>query len=373
MIHAAVTRNRRSSLLAMALLAVLVLLGAGALAVYAAGGKPDFAIAASPASQTVEQGQAATYSVSVSRANGFTGAVTLAASNLPSGASATWKLPDGTASNVIPSSGSAATLTVRTAASTPAGSAYPVITATSGNLSHSIALTLVVQSAARPTFTVSSLPSTQNVLQGDSTSYAVTVRRDSGFTGAVALSVSGLPNGAGAAWTPSATVAPGATTATLTVTTDAKTPAGASNLVIAGTAPIGGSPVVRFATVSLVVEETRDLRMNGDLGGRLFPGARVPLDVTFTNPYKTALKVTSLSVSVAEGTSRSGCSGTRNFRVTPFSGGYPLVVPPGTSQLSSLVTASSRWPQVEMLDLPVDQNACQGVRLALHYDASATK
>src|SRR5438132_7542922 len=80
------------------LLAVLAVLGVSAYAVYAAGGKPDFSIAASPASQTVSQGQATTYTVMVTRLNGFTGSVSLAASNLPSGATASWKLSDGTSS-----------------------------------------------------------------------------------------------------------------------------------------------------------------------------------------------------------------------------------------------------------------------------------
>ena len=67
----------------MTLLGVLPLLCIGAFAVFAAGGKADFSIAASPSSQTVSQGQAATYTVTVTRVNGFAEAVTLSASGLP--------------------------------------------------------------------------------------------------------------------------------------------------------------------------------------------------------------------------------------------------------------------------------------------------
>ncbi len=72
--------------LCLTLLGVLALSGISAYAVFAAGGKPDFSIAASPSSQTVSQGQATTFTVTVTRANGFTGPVSLAASGLPSGA-----------------------------------------------------------------------------------------------------------------------------------------------------------------------------------------------------------------------------------------------------------------------------------------------
>ena len=63
--------------LGSALLAVVVVWGVGAYAVFAAGGKPDYSIAASPASQTVSKGQATTYTVTVTRLNGFAGSVSL--------------------------------------------------------------------------------------------------------------------------------------------------------------------------------------------------------------------------------------------------------------------------------------------------------
>src|SRR5919108_122270 len=98
------TTKSASGRAGLTLLGVLTVLALSAYAVYAAGGKADFSIAASPSSQTVSQGQAATYTVTLSRLNGFTGSVSLSASNLPSGATASWSLSDGTTSNVVPSS-----------------------------------------------------------------------------------------------------------------------------------------------------------------------------------------------------------------------------------------------------------------------------
>ena len=186
--------------LGLMLLGVLALSGFGALAVFAAGGKADFSIAASPSSQTIAQGQSTSYSVTVTPANGFNGAVTLSVSGLPSGATASWKLSNGTSSNVIPAGLTSATLTVNTAASTPNGTTQPVITGTSDKLSHTTTVTLVVQPPAQQNFTLSASPASRTILQSDDTSYDVTVNRTGGFTGQVSLSAAGLPKGATSSW-----------------------------------------------------------------------------------------------------------------------------------------------------------------------------
>ncbi len=103
---------------------------------------PDFTLSASPASQTVTQGGSTSYTATVTSVNGFSAATTLSVSGLPSGATASF------APNPVtpPAGGSAAsTLSVSTSAGTPAGS-YPLtLTGTSGALSHSTSVTLVVQ------------------------------------------------------------------------------------------------------------------------------------------------------------------------------------------------------------------------------------
>ena len=69
--------------------------------------------------------------------------------------------------------------------------------------------------------------------------------RDSGFTGAVTLSVSGLPTGATGNFSPN----PATGSSTLTVSATASTPAGTFPLTITG---VSGS-LTHTATVSLVV------------------------------------------------------------------------------------------------------------------------
>src|SRR3954469_4032614 len=70
------------------LLGVLATLAAGAGVVFAAAAKPGYSLGVSPASQSVQQGSTASYAVTVTGTNGFTAAVALTASGLPTGATA---------------------------------------------------------------------------------------------------------------------------------------------------------------------------------------------------------------------------------------------------------------------------------------------
>ncbi|HVW86967.1 MAG TPA: DUF1349 domain-containing protein [Bryobacteraceae bacterium] len=111
------------------------------------GSAPDFSISAAPASQTVTVGASTTYTVTIGALNGFTGTVNLAASGLPTGATASF--------NPTSVSGSGtSTLTINTTGSTPPGSSTLTITGTSGSLTHTATVTLVV-SASTPSGAIS--------------------------------------------------------------------------------------------------------------------------------------------------------------------------------------------------------------------------
>lgn len=87
-----------------------------------------------------------------------------------------------------------------------------------------------------PDFTISITPASRTITRGESTTYTVTVASVDGFLGYVALSVSGLPSGAGYSLPSRVSVpANGSAVATLTVTTTTSTPAGASTLTLTGT------------------------------------------------------------------------------------------------------------------------------------------
>jgi thermitase len=96
-----------------------------------------------------------------------------------------------------------------------------------------------------PDFSLSAAPLSQTVVQGNSTTYSVTITPVGGFSAPVALSVTGVPNGA--TWGFSTN--PATTSSTLTVSTSSLTPTGTNTLTITG---VGGG-LTRTTIATLVV------------------------------------------------------------------------------------------------------------------------
>jgi hypothetical protein len=101
---------------------------------------PDFTIAGTPSTQTVVAGSATTYTANIGALNGFAGVVTLSASGLPSGATASFSPATVTGAG-------SSTLTVTTTGSTPAASSTLTITGVSGSVTHTATVTLTVTAA----------------------------------------------------------------------------------------------------------------------------------------------------------------------------------------------------------------------------------
>jgi hypothetical protein len=206
----------------------------------AATTSPDFSVSATPSSQTVAPATGTSYTVSVTASNGFSGTVSFSVSGLPSGATISF-----TPSSVSGSGSS--TMAVSTLSSTPAGS-YPLtITATSGTLTHTAQVTLVV--TAVPDFSVSATPSSQTVAPATGTSYTVSVTASNGFSGTVSFSVSGLPSGATTSFTPSSVSGSGSST--MAVSTLSSTPGGSYPLTITATS----GTLTHTAQVTLIVAD----------------------------------------------------------------------------------------------------------------------
>ena len=185
---------------------------------------PDFSLSASPASQSVVQGNGTTYTVNVAAAGGYSGTVGLSVSGLPTGATGIFN-----PTSIAGSGGS--TLTIGTASSTPAGSYKLTITGTDGaSLTHTTSVTLVVSGPSD--FTISATPASQTVRAGSSTSYTVNIAGSAGFSGTVALSVSGLPRKINASFNPSSVVGLG--TSTLKISPNPQAPHGTFTVTITG-------------------------------------------------------------------------------------------------------------------------------------------
>src|SRR5262249_18622309 len=98
---------------------------------------PDFSFTATPSSQTVQAGGGTSYTATVTAGNGFTGNVAFSVTGLPSGAAASFSPAS------VTNSGSS-TMSVTTSTSTPLGSYLLTISATSGSITHTSNVTLVV-------------------------------------------------------------------------------------------------------------------------------------------------------------------------------------------------------------------------------------
>jgi hypothetical protein len=102
----------------------------------------------------------------------------------------------------------------------------------------------------------------------------------------------------------------------------------------------------------------------------LYPGAppqAIPL--TLTNPADFAIFVTSVTVAVSS--SPLGCDSATNLRFaqSDVSGAAPVKVPPHGSV--TLPTQGRSAPSIQLLDLPVNQDACQNAQFPLNLTGTS--
>ena len=102
-----------------------------------------------------------------------------------------------------------------------------------------------------PDFSLSASPPSQTVVQGNSTTYTVTVTPENGYNGTVNLTVSGCPSNTTCTLNPTSSGPPSYPTSTLIVQTTSSTPTGTYTLTITGTDSTGHP--IHTSTVQLVV------------------------------------------------------------------------------------------------------------------------
>ncbi len=198
-----------------------------------------------PASLSLEQGQAGSVAVTINR-TAYTGNVQLTVGGAPSGVSVLAS-PGSTSSNT-------ATILITTSSSAPAGSYLIPVTATgTGSISASgvVALTITEPDDVTPPppppsdFTISVNPASLTLVQGGSNSATIALAR-SNLTGAIDLSVSGVPSGL------TATLSNNSTTgSSVALSLNASSSLAAGNYTLAVTATSGS--LVRTANLALVV------------------------------------------------------------------------------------------------------------------------
>jgi subtilase family serine protease len=153
-------------------------------------GQASFLLSSSASALSISRASTGVATITVTAENSFSGSVILGVSGLPSGVTAAFSPATTTKTSTV-------TFTVNSSA---AGGFYPLtITGASGSLSSTttIALTVVV-----PSFSLSSSPSNLTVARTGSGTSTIGVAGQNGFSGSVNLSVSGLPSGVTAAFSP---------------------------------------------------------------------------------------------------------------------------------------------------------------------------
>lgn len=181
---------------------------------------PSFTLSANPNAVTLNQGALTNGYLYMNGVNGFTGAVSLSASNLPAGVTVSF------GSN--PTSSYYTGFTITASSSATPGTSTVTITGTSGSLTASTTMTITVTG---PTFALSAAPGSIYILPGATVTSSVAVVPVKGFGSNVTFSISGLPSGVTAAWNPSSS----STSSVLTLTADSTAAAGKTTAVISGT------------------------------------------------------------------------------------------------------------------------------------------
>ena len=188
-----------------------------------------------------------------------------------------------------------------------------------------------VQLDSQPDFSVAATPSSQTVVQGNSTTYTVNVVPSAGFTGNVSFSVGGLPQGANGSFNPSSVTTSGSST--LTIGTLTSTAPGSYTLTITAS----GGTLVHTARVTLVVSVPSNFAISvAPTSATVNRGSSTTYTATITGqggfagtvnfsvsglPRRTSASFSSSSL-VGSGTSVLSVSANRKA----LTGSYPLTI-----------------------------------------------
>ena len=261
---------------------------------------PSFALSAAPTAVSVADGSGTSASIQITLHNGFSGSVTLSVLGLPSGVTATF--------GAIASNG-ASQLNLNAAGGAAPGSYAISVHGVSGTLTASVGLSLRVTGV--PAFSLQATPAAVTVTQGATAAASVSIESASGFNSTVNLTVSGLPSGVTASFSPAGT----ATASTLSFVASGSAAVGAANVTVTGTA---GSLV-----------------------------SRVGITLTVTPTANFSMKASASTMSVTQGASatdtiavtpKSGFSGKVTLSVAGLPNGVTAAFNPATTATTSTVT-----------------------------------
>jgi len=212
---------------------------------------PNFSLSTSLSSMTMTQGTSSPNTITITPQFGFNGNVSLSASGLPAGVTASFN-PSTTATT--------STLTLTAAGTAAVGTFSATITGTSGSLTNTVAISLIVN--PQGSFAISAAPTGLTVPQGSSGTSTIAVALQGGFNGTINLSVSGLPNGVTASFNPGSTT----TTSSLTLSASPTAATGTVAVTVTGSSLGLTSTATINLTVTQVILPLPSVWSDGDIG-----------------------------------------------------------------------------------------------------------
>src|SRR5271163_4044927 len=199
----------------------------------------NFTFTLNASTASVTRGSSAKVTLTLTAQGGFNSPVTLSASGLPSGVTVAFSPQTLTASTPV-------TATFSANSTAAVGSSQITLSGTGAGITRTAALSLTVP---QPSLNLTASASSSTVAVGGSSSVTLSTAVLNGFSSAVALSVTGLPNGVTAVFAPTSIASPGSGASKLTLTAASSTTTGSSSLTISAT----GGGVTKTQTFSLTV------------------------------------------------------------------------------------------------------------------------
>lgn len=110
--------------------------------------------------------------------------------------------------------------------------------------------------------------------------------------------------------------------------------------------------------------------ITGVVPALLAPDATVPMDLSLTNPNHVSLSITRLTARLDAVSGGVGECSMDNFRIDQYSDNRAIAVAASsTRSLRDLDVPVARWPQLTMINRPVNQDGCKSATIAIRYTA----
>ena len=201
---------------------------------------PNFTISSSPGSVSVVQGSSGNSTITTAVSGGFSAAIGLTASGLPTGVTVGFS----PTSIAAPGSGTS-TLTMTVASTTATGTYAITVTGTGGSVTQTTTVSLTVTAPVAANFTLSASPTSASVTRGSHTTSTITIHPTGGFASGVTLSATGMGSGVTATFGTN----PATSTSVLTLTASSSATTGTFTITVHG---VSGS-LTKTTTVRLTV------------------------------------------------------------------------------------------------------------------------